>query len=175
MALTWWSPYSAHGHAPLQLLGMYLSLCNREGHAGLVAFIVNLMIAAWIKFRRSNITAVVVTCTLTICMLGMFKSIFEWASHLFERRDNMLRSHESSTGCGPAQDVAGLPFDWHRVPCEHCHAPQNMPCTSCAQAQQELKVWMHLKLRKPVMPLLVHPHGGMPSQEAACNNRVESL
>ena len=60
-------------------------LLTEQVGAGMVAFIVNLILAAWIKFRvddRASWTAAIISVTLVLSMLGMFKSMYEWAPHL---------------------------------------------------------------------------------------------
>lgn len=103
------------------------------------------MIAAWIKFnhvgrRLGYITPLIVTLTLAICMIGMLQSIIQWASHLFEPKIVKQRELGSSLRGVATHDTAGLPFDWHRLPCETCSAPLHMPCAACARASENLHV-----------------------------------
>lgn len=110
-----------------------------------MAFIANLMIAAWIKFNRDSargwITPLVATVTLALGMLGMLKSITLWASHLFEPRSSAAAIALDAVARGVAtHDTAGLPFDWHRLPCTSCSAPHYMPCGQCKEACASLQV-----------------------------------
>jgi Zn-dependent protease len=106
-----------------------------------MAFITNLMLAAWIKFHDSSyITALVATLTLAIGLLAMLKSIVVWAQHLFEPRHAAHRGFDASLRGVGVGDVAGLPFDWHRQPCPTCTEPPNLPCGPCTQAAAVLQV-----------------------------------
>lgn len=84
--------------------------------AGLVAFICNLVVAAWIKFGEEDLyTPVLVTVTLAACLFGMARSIALWAPHLFQRADAAHASGRSDTVVQLGEEY-GLPFAWHRVP-----------------------------------------------------------
>ena len=103
------------------------------------------MIAAWIKFNRNDglgwVTPLVATVTLALGMLGMLKSITLWASHLFEPRSSAAAIALDAVARGVAtHDTAGLPFDWHRLPCTSCSAPHYMPCGECDRAGDALQV-----------------------------------
>ena len=121
--------------------------------AGLVAFIVNLIIAAWIKFSDgSKATPAIITVTLAVSMLFMIKSIVTWAGHIFDRRDAYSEALTQQVTERRAK-AGGLPFDWHRVPCMDCDAPAFMPCGACSQEHETLlvrsrgvctTVWMQL-------------------------------
>lgn len=105
-----------------------------------MAFIVNLIIAAWIKFSGGNkATPGIITVTLAVSMLFMIKSIFTWASHLFDRQGAYSEALTQRVAERRAK-AGGLPFDWHRVPCVDCDAPAFMPCASCAREHESLLV-----------------------------------
>lgn len=84
--------------------------------AGLVAFICNLMVAAWIKFGQQDLrTPVLVTVTLAVCLIGMGRSIALWAPHLFQRPQVASGGSREDTVVQLGEEY-GLPFAWHRVP-----------------------------------------------------------
>lgn len=84
--------------------------------AGLVAFICNLVVAAWIKFGQEDLrTPVLVTVTLAGCLLGMGRSIALWAPHLFQRPQAGSGGSRGDTVVQLGEEY-GLPFAWHRVP-----------------------------------------------------------
>jgi hypothetical protein len=106
-----------------------------------MALIVNLMLAAWIKFNGGYKTALVTTIALAIGMLAIAKTFVKWAQHLFTT--GMPSDHRTlsvSESGADLQDVAGLPFDWHRLPCSTCVEPHAMPCARCIRAHEALQV-----------------------------------
>jgi hypothetical protein len=97
--------------------------------AGLISFIANLVIAAWIKLsEHGRVTPSIASVVLVICMVGMIHSIWSWAPHLFGSGSRQMQAIAASAI--RTERAVGLPFDWHRVPVSHDAKRQVRTCLS---------------------------------------------
>ncbi|GMH34123.1 hypothetical protein BSKO_01957 [Bryopsis sp. KO-2023] len=77
--------------------------------AGIPAFLANLALAGWIKFRDAPETAIVITIIMGLSFLVFLITFFLWGSHLIGKEVDLFK------GASPYSPT-GLPFDWHLIP-----------------------------------------------------------
>lgn len=77
--------------------------------AGIPAFLANLALAGWIKFRDAPATAMAITVIMGVSVLVFLITYGLWGSHLIGKDVDLFK------GSLPYSPT-GLPFDWHLIP-----------------------------------------------------------
>lgn len=79
--------------------------------AGIPTFLLNLVLAGWIKFQKAKETAALITVVMGLSCFMFFIAYRHWARHLVGHRGDLFQ------GAARAPIVpASLPFDWHLKP-----------------------------------------------------------